>query len=150
MKLPNLKLTKSTVGSKSTSIVHRGMGTTSSQESVTSIDSSEPRDEISEGFTEDARFTEEASEPLCASSDLDLPVSDDEPTNHELQSKADVKGWEQLRNTFLFVATECSAINEFRIQNSNTSQNLYMTYKTPYMIIMRKLVPFSTPPIKWL
>ena len=110
MKLPNLKLTKRTVGSKSTSIVHRGMGTTSSPESVTSIDSSEPRDEISEGFTEDARFTEEASEPLCASSDLDLPVSDDEPTNHELQSKADVKGWEQLRNTFLFVATECSAM----------------------------------------
>ena len=53
---------------------------------------------------------EEASEPLCASSDLDLPVSDDELTNHELQSKADVKGWEQLRNTFFFVATECSAM----------------------------------------
>ena len=85
------------------------MGTTS-QESLTSIDSSEARDEISEGLTEDARFTEEANEPLCASSDLDLPVSDDEPTNHELQSKADVKGWEQLRNTFLFVATECSAM----------------------------------------
>ena len=29
MKLSNLKLTKRTVGSKSTSIVHRGMGTTS-------------------------------------------------------------------------------------------------------------------------
>ena len=83
MKLPNLKLTKRTVGSKSTSTVHRGMGTTS-PESATSIDSSEARDEISEGFTEDARFTEEASEPLCASSDLDLPVSDDEPTNYEL------------------------------------------------------------------
>ena len=63
MKLPNLKLTKRTVGSKSTSTVHRGMGTTS-PESATSIDSSEARDEISEGFTEDAKFTEEASEPL--------------------------------------------------------------------------------------
>ena len=50
------------------------------------------------------------SEPLCASSDLDLPVSDDEPTNHELQSKADVKEWVALQNTFLFVATECSAM----------------------------------------
>ena len=57
--------------------------------------------EISEGFTEDARFTEEASEPLCASSDLYLPVSDDEPTNHELQSKADVKGWVQLGTLLL-------------------------------------------------
>ena len=109
LKLPNLKLTKRTVGSKSTSIVHRGIGTTS-QESVTSLESSEARNEISEGFTEDTRITEEASEPFCASSDLDFPVSDDEPTHHELQSKADVKGWEQLRNTFLVVATECSAM----------------------------------------
>ena len=37
MKLTNLKLTKRTVTLKSTSIVHRGMGTTS-QESVTSIE----------------------------------------------------------------------------------------------------------------
>ena len=80
IKWPKLKLTKHTVGSKSTSIMHRGMGTTS-QESITSIDSGEAHDEISEGFTE------EASEPLCASSDLDLPVSDDEPTNHECRAK---------------------------------------------------------------
>ena len=113
------------------------MGTTN-QESLNSIDSSEARDEISEGLTEDARFTEEASEPLCASSDLDLPVSDDEPTNHELQSKADVKGWEQLRNTFLFVATECSAMAlgqqcvfcqnpvEFRCQECGLSRNIWI------------------------
>ena len=43
IKLPKLKLTKHTVGSKSTSIVDRGMGTTS-QESITSIDLSEARD----------------------------------------------------------------------------------------------------------
>ena len=46
LKLPKLKLTKRTEGSKSTSIVDRGMGT-NSQESITSIDSSEARDEIS-------------------------------------------------------------------------------------------------------
>ena len=48
IKVPKLKLTKRTEGSKSksTSIVDRGMGT-NSQESITSIDSSEARDEIS-------------------------------------------------------------------------------------------------------
>ena len=38
------------------------------------------------------------------------PCVDDEPTHHELQSKADVRGWEQLRDKFLSVATECSAM----------------------------------------
>ena len=42
IKLSKLKLTKHTKGSKSKSIMHRGMGT-SSQESITSIDSGEAR-----------------------------------------------------------------------------------------------------------
>ena len=45
IKLPKLKLTKCTVGSKSTSIVDRGIGTTS-QESITSINSGEAREKF--------------------------------------------------------------------------------------------------------
>ena len=143
--------TKRTVRYKSTSIVDRGMGTTS-QESITSIDSSEALDEISEGFTEDPRFTEEGSKPLCASSDLDIPVSDVEPKNDELQSKVDVKGWVQLGNMFLFVATECSAMalgqqcvfcqNPAKIRCQECGPLIFFTAKDAFAVDMKTSTSF--------
>ena len=94
MKLPPLKLTKRPVGSKSTSVVHRGI-TTSSDESIS-------RQDCDVSCLEDP----EVEAPMYSPDSL----TTDEPTHHELQCKSDVKGWEQLRSQFLSVATECSAM----------------------------------------
>ena len=98
MKLPPLTVTKRPVRYKSTSVVHRGMGTTS-DESVSRHDCNEPDFSNSEDTTEMEAGVET---PMYFP---DSPVTN-EPTDHELQFKSDVKGWEQLRGRFLSVATE--------------------------------------------
>ncbi len=87
LKLPPLKLTQLPVEGN-TRIIHRGL--------------SKPRPEDESGDTE----------PLLCEDMLDMPSPDDlvEPSHHELQSKASIKGWEQLRSKVLSVHTECSAM----------------------------------------
>ena len=92
MKLPALELTKHTAGSKTKCVVHRGADTET-------VSSSEHSCTSSQLLEED--FGTRMSQGI---DDME------EPTHHELQSKADVRGWEQLRDMFRSVATECSAM----------------------------------------
>ena len=105
MKLPPLKLTTHPVGSRSKSVIHRGMGTCT-EKAVGLRDLCSASSEGSIQATKEARLEPEFGAPVY------FPDSSviDEPTHHELQRRADVKGWEQLRSRFLSVATECSAM----------------------------------------
>ena len=87
MKLPPLKLNKRPVVGRSTSIIHRG---------ATSIPAESTAEEPCPTEVEEpSQPTETAvmvEEPEFVGCNLE-----DEPTHHELQSKANVKGWEKLR-----------------------------------------------------
>ncbi len=92
LKLPPLKLTQLPVEA-STQIIHRGRQDEQTNKAKSEEDGGD-------------------SELLLCEDMLDMPSPDDlvEPSHHELQSKASIKGWEQLRSKILSVHTECSAM----------------------------------------
>ena len=113
-KLSPFKLTQCQ-GAVSTKLIHRGEGSSNkSPPEVSYSQSSVPQSE-----------DEERKKLLME----DNPQTMIEPTCHELERKAAIKGWERLREEFVKVRTECSAMPlgqtcilcktpaEFRCQN---------------------------------
>ena len=101
-KLPPLKFTH--CPESTARLVHRGVAATRQQQ---------PTEELLPVVTgptvpDSTAFTNEI--PALLGVLLDPSPVIDEPSHHELQSRASVKGWEQLRSQFLSVATECSAM----------------------------------------
>ena len=103
MKLPPLKFNMYSLASRSTSIIHRGLRAESSSQEPCSTKLEEPSQTTE---TEPVVIKEKT----FLASDFDDFPSEDEPTHHELQKKANVEGWEQLRSRLLSVATECNAM----------------------------------------
>ena len=95
-------------------LVYRGVATTRQQEpSASNGDSIGSEQEPSASAEENMgqELSVDSSETTVVQDFLpDSPPIIDEPTHHELQSKANVRGWEQLRSRFLSVRTECSAM----------------------------------------
>ena len=105
MTLPTLKVTKHTSGKKTKSVLCRGAD--DSKESDGTFDMEQPSECMrTEQYCENsmASSSTEQLEPGIEASPTD------EPTLHELQRRADVRGWEQLRSSFLTAFTECSAM----------------------------------------
>ena len=95
-KLPPLKLTRQKAGKTEKLIIHRGENSSDAQTAdILSEVSSTTTAGLTAGLT--------ASEELGNSEFI-------EPTHHELQSKASVKGWELIRNRLLRSHTECAAM----------------------------------------
>ncbi len=97
VKLPPLKLTQGSANSKK--LLFRGV------RSVSGVQQGGPSTSIDDKC---ASVEEKEQLPFV------LPEADSllvhEPTHHELQSKASVRGWKELRNKLLAVLTECSAM----------------------------------------
>ena len=91
-KLPPLKLTRQTADNTEKLIIHR---IENSSDAQTADILSEVSSTTTAGLT--------ASEELGNSEFI-------EPTHHELQSKASVRGWELIRKRLLRSHTECAAM----------------------------------------
>lgn len=92
-KLPPLKLTQHSA--RTTKIIHRGSTSATARTNA-----------------EQESCDQSVGEMLDVQLDLpsEFPADFVEPSHHELQSKASVKGWEQLRSRFLSAHTESSAM----------------------------------------
>lgn len=94
LKLPPLKLTESLT---KTSTIHRGVFARIEQH------------EGEAGPVANNTVVMEDEEPV-----QDLFCGDEDvlviPSHHELETKASIKGWEELRSRFLSAGTECSAM----------------------------------------
>ena len=89
-------------------LVYRGVATTRQQEpSASNGDSIGSEQEPSASAEENMgqELSVDSSETTVVQDFLpDSPPIIDEPTHHELQSKANVRGWEQLRSRFYLYA----------------------------------------------
>ena len=99
-KLPPFKLTQRSAAGVQVQDVHRGA---SSQQSP-----SDERGSLAQDNPASNQCQSSLLEPSAFSQGNPVPL--DEPTHHELQSKASVRGWEKLRNGMLSAATESSAM----------------------------------------
>ena len=101
-KLPPLKLVESQ--SAHTRTIHRGVP---SNEPVPEVETTGPAYNLGSDSDLGATLTGQTGATSSTGEDMFDP---EEPTDHELQTKAHIRRWEQLRQQILSVNTECSAM----------------------------------------